>query len=133
MLSRILGVILLVVAIVGIVFSIAGAWVSWQSVDSVIQGVDSLGNAFDQTLGFVSEGLDLEAVSGTEAGAMLEGRASEIIANIDQAQVNLNNQLRTVRLGLLLLFIWFGLTQLLTLYIGADLLADGKLGSRLLS
>ena len=96
--------------------------------DSLLQGVDTLGNAFDQTLGFVSEGLD--TVSGTEVGATLEGRANEINTTVDQIQVNLNNQLRTVRAGLLLLFIWFGLAQLLPLYTGADLLADGKLGSK---
>ena len=131
MLGRILAIILLLVGIVGIVFSVAGVWISYQSANSLIQGVDSLGGAFDQTLEFVSEGLD--TVSGTEVGATLEGRVNEINANIDQVQVNLNNQLRTVRAGLLLLFIWFGLTQLLPLYIGADLLADGKLGSKLLS
>ena len=131
MLSRILGVILLLVGIVGIVVAVAGIWISYQSVGSVVQGVDSLGNAFDQTLEFVTEGLD--TVSGTQVGATLEGRVNEINANIDQIQVNLNNQLRTARLGLLLLFLWFGLTQLLPLYIGADLLADGKLGSKLLS
>ena len=131
MLGRILAVILLLVGIVGIVFPVAGVWISYQSANSLIQGVDSLGVAFDQTLEFVSEGLD--SVSGTEIGATLEGRVDEINANIDQVQVNLNNQLRTVRAGLLLLFIWFGLTQLLPLYIGADLLADGKLGSKLLS
>ena len=131
MLSRIFAVILLLVAIVGIVFSVAGAWISWQSVDSLVQGVDSLGSAFDQTLEFVSEGLD--TVSDTEIGAGLEGKVTEINANIDQTRANVNNQLRTVRAGLLLLFIWFGLTQLLPLYIGADLLADGQLGSKLLS
>ena len=131
MLGRILAIILLLVGIVGIVFSVAGVWISYQSANSLIQGVDSLGGAFDQTLEFVSEGLD--TVSGTEVGATLEGRVDEINASVDQVQVNLNNQLRTVRAGLLLLFIWFGLTQLLPLYIGADLLADGKLGSKLLS
>ena len=136
MLSRILAVILLLVGIAGIVFSVAGAWMSFQSVASVIQGVDSLGGAFDQTLEFVSEGLDTvggDTVGGTEVGAMLEGRVNEINANIDQVQVNLNNQLRTVRAWMLLLFIWFGLTQLLPLYIGVDLLVDGRLGSKLLS
>ena len=75
----------------------------------------------------------LDAVGSAEDQALLEGRVDEINASVDQVQVNLNNQLRTVRAGLLLLFIWFGLTQLLPLYIGADLLADGKLGSKLLS
>ena len=131
MLSRIFAVILLLIGIVGIVFSVAGVWTSYQSANSLMQGVDSLGGAFDQTLEFVSEGLD--TVGGTEVGAMLEGRVNEINANVDQIQVNLNNQLRAIRGGLLFFFIWFGLTQLLPLYIGADLLVDGKLGSKLLS
>ena len=95
MLSQILAVILLLVGIVGIVVAVAGAVVSYQAVDSVVDGVDSLGNAFDQTLEFVSEGLD--TVSGTEVGATLGGRVDEINATVDQTQVNLNNQLRTVR------------------------------------
>ena len=130
MLGRIIGVILLLVGIVGLILSIGGAWVSWQSVDSVIDGVDSLGTAFDQTLDYVTEGLD--TVSSTEVGATLGGRVDEINATVDQAQVNLNNQLRTVRLGLLLIFLWFGLMQLGPIYIGADLFSDGKLGSKLL-
>jgi hypothetical protein len=133
MLSKILAVILLLVGIGGIVFSVVGAWTAWQSVDSLVQGVDTLGNAFDQTLGYVSEGLDLDSVSGTEAGAALEGGANQIIANIDQLQVNLNNQLRMARAWVLLGFIWLALAQLLPLYVGADLLAEGKLGSKLLS
>ena len=131
MLGRILAIILLLVGIVGIVFSVAGVWISYQSANSLIQGVDSLGGAFDQTLEFVSEGLD--TVSGTEVGAMLEDRVNEINDNIAQTRVNVNNRLRTVRAGLLILFIWFGLSQLVPLYLGADLITDGKLGSKLLS
>lgn len=130
MLSKIIGFLVLVVGIIGLVFAVAGAWVSFQAVDSVVESVDSLGNAIDQTLQFVSEGLD--NVSGSEAGAMLEGRVEEINNNVDQTQVNLTNQLRTVRAGLILLFIWFGLLQLLPIYAGVDLLKDGKLGSKVL-
>jgi predicted PurR-regulated permease PerM len=131
MLSRILAVILLLVGIVGIVVAIAGAVVSYQAVDSVVDAVDSLGTAFEQTLEFASDGLD--TVSDTQVGTTLQGRVDEINDTVAQTQVNVNNQLRTVRLGLLLIFLWFGLTQLLPLYIGADLLADGRLGSKLLS
>ena len=131
MLSRIFAVILLLIGIVGIVFSVAGVWTSYQSANSLMQGVDSLSGAFDQTLEFVSEGLD--TVSDTEVGSMLAGRVDEISNNVDQMRVNLNNQVRAIRGALLFFFIWFGLTQFLPLYIGADLLADGKLGSKLLS
>ena len=131
MLSKIVAILLILVGIVGIVVAVAGAVVSYQAVDSVVDGVDSLGTAFDQTLDYVSAGLD--TVGGTEVGATLGGRVDEVNATVDRVQTNLSNQLRTVRLGLLLIFLWFGLTQLLPLYIGVDLFADGKLGSKLLS
>jgi predicted PurR-regulated permease PerM len=131
MLSRIVAVVLLVVGIVGIVIAVGGAWVSYQAVDSLVEAVDSLGNAFEQTLAYTSEGLD--AVSDTQVGAALGGRVDEINDTVAQTRVNVSNQFRTVRLGLLLVFLWFGLTQLVPLYIGADLIADGRLGSKLLS
>ena len=131
MLSRIIAVILLLVGIVGIVVSIAGIWVSYQAVDSLVQVVDEVANAFDQTLNYVSEGLD--TVSDTPVGATLEGRVTAINDDVAQTRTDVNNQLRTVRLGLLLVFLWFGLAQLVPLYIGADLIADGTLGSKLVS
>jgi hypothetical protein len=128
--SKFIGFLVLVVGIVGLIFAVVGAWVSWQSVASLVEGVDTLGIAFDQTVAYVSEGLDM--VSGTDVGVTLEGRVNEINANVDQIQENLNNQLRTVRAGLLLLFIWFGLLQLLPIYAGVDLMKDGMLGSKVL-
>ena len=130
MLIRIIGFLLLVVGIVGIVFAVAGTWVSYQAVGSVVESVDSLGTAFDQTLEYVSEGLD--SVSDTDVGTTLGGRVDEINSRVEQTQVNLTNQLRTARAGLILLFIWFGILQLLPIYAGVDLLKDGKLGSKLL-
>jgi hypothetical protein len=57
----------------------------------------------------------------------------EIKAQISETVVDGNNTLRLGRAGLLLLFLWLGLAQLVPLYIGADLLADGRLGNRILS
>ena len=131
MLSRVLAVILLVVGIAGIIVAVAGAWVSYRAVDSAVAAVDSLGNAFEQTLEFTTEGLN--SVGDSQVGVRLEGRVDGINAIVAQTRANVNNQLRTARLGLLIIFLWFGLTQLVPLYIGADLITDGKLGSKLLS
>ena len=119
------------VGIAGIVVAVAGAWVSWVAVDSAVAAVDSVGNAFEQTLDFTMEGLN--SMGDTQVEAILGGRVDGINDIVSQTQNNVNNQLRTARLGLLIIFLWFGLTQLVPLYIGADLITDGKLGSKLLS
>lgn len=131
MASRVLAVVLIVVGSVGILFSVAGAWISFQTVDSVVQTIDSVDDTFGETLDFVT--VSLGAVNTAEMQAGLEGRVVEIKANIGQTTGDFNNGIRTGRAALLLLFIWLGLAQLVPLYVGADLLADGRLGSRLLS
>ena len=131
MLSRVLAVILIAIGIVGIVVAVAGAWVSWVAVDSAVGAVDSLSNAFEQTLDLTTEGLN--SVGDTQVGAMLGGRVDGINDIVSQTRDNVSNQLRTARLGLLLICLWLGLTQFVPLYIGADLITDGKLGSKLLS
>ena len=35
-----------------------------------------------------------------------------------------------MKTGIIILFVWFGLNQLVPLYLGADLITDGRLGSR---
>ena len=129
MLGRIIAVVLLAVGIVGIVVAVGGAVVTYQALDSVVDVVDSLSTAIEQTLDFALDGLNSV---DSDATASLAGQVGEINDRVDQTQTNLTNQVRTVRLGLLLIFLWFGLTQLVPLYIGADLIADGKLGSKLL-
>ena len=129
MLGRILAVVLLAVGIVGIVVAVGGAVVTYQALDSVVDVVDSLGTAIEQTLDFALDGLNSV---DSDATASLAGQVGEINDRVDQTQTNLTNQIRTVRLGLLLIFLWFGLTQLVPLYMGADLITDGKLGSKLL-
>ena len=128
---RALGVILLVVGGVGILFSAVGAWGSWQAVNTVVQTTDSVDAAFGDTLDFVAE--SLSGVNTEEMQAGLEARVVDIKADISETVVSGNNTLRLGRAALLLLFIWLGLAQLVPLYIGADLLVDGRLGSKLLS
>jgi hypothetical protein len=129
--AKVVGVILLIVGVVGILFAVVGVVGSWQTVNTVVQTTDSVDAAFGDTLDFVTESLG--AVNTEEMQAGLEGRVVEIKAQISETVVSGNNTLRLGRAGLLLLFIWLGLAQVVPLYIGADLLADGRLGSRLLS
>lgn len=49
---------------------------------------------------------------------------------IARAQENINQQLQNVKIGIIVLFAWFGLNQIVPLFLGLDLLADGTLGSR---
>ena len=121
----------MVVGVAGLLFSAVGAVVSWQTVNTVVQTTDSVDEAFGDTLDFVAE--SLEGVNTEEMQAGLEDRVVVIKADVSEKVVDGNNTLRLGRAGLLLLFLWFGLAQLMPLYLGADLLADGRLGSRLLS
>jgi microsomal dipeptidase-like Zn-dependent dipeptidase len=129
--AKVIGAILVVVGVVGILFSVVLAWGSWQTVDTVVETTDSVDAAFGDTLDFLAE--SLEAVNTEEMQVGLEDRVVEIKAQINETVVSGNDTLRLGRAALLLLFLWLGLAQLVPLYIGADLLADGRLGSRLLS
>jgi len=129
--AKFVGVMLVVVGVVGLVFAAVGAVASWQTVNTVVQTTDSVDEAFGDTLDFVAESLD--GVNTEEMQAGLEDRVVEIKADVSDKVVDGNNTLRLGRAGLLLLFLWLGLAQLIPLYLGADLLADGRLGSRLLS
>jgi hypothetical protein len=121
----------MVVGVVGLLFSVVGAVFSWQTVNTVVETTDSVDAAFGDTLDFVAE--SLEGVNTGEMQVGLEDRVVVIKAEISETVVAGNNTLRLGRAGLLLLFLWLGLAQLVPLYIGADLLADGRLGSRILS
>jgi hypothetical protein len=129
--AKFVGVLLVIVGVMGLLFSAVGAVVSWQTVNTVVQTTDSVDEAFEDTLDFVAE--SLEGVNTEEMQAGLEDRVVVIKADVSEKVVDGNNTLRLGRAGLLLLFLWFGLAQLMPLYLGADLLADGRLGSRLLS
>ncbi len=129
--AKVVGVILMVVGVVGLFLAVVGAVFSWQTVNTVVETTDSVDAAFGDTLDFVAE--SLESVNTEEMQVGLEDRVVVIKAEISEKVVAGNNTLRLGRAGLLLLFLWIGLGQLVPLYIGADLLADGRLGSRLLS
>ena len=125
------GVNLVVVGVIGLLLSVVGAVASWRIVNTVVETTDSVDAAFGDTLDFVAE--SLEGVNTEEMQVGLEDRVVVIKAQISDTVVAGNNTLRLGRAGLLLLFLWLGLAQLVPLYIGADLLADGRLGSRILS
>ena len=129
--ARLLGVLLVIVGGAGILFAVVGAWGSWQAVNTVVETTDSVDAAFGDTLDFVAE--SLSGVNTEEMQSGLEARVVSIKADISQTVVSGNNTLRLGRAGLLVLFLWLGLSQAVPLYIGADLLADGRLRSRLLS
>jgi hypothetical protein len=78
---------------------------------------------------------DLTAIEGSvdEVGPLLDDYIS-LVGRIDerivQTRAELANQLQTLKTGIIVLFVWFGLNQLVPLYLGADLITDGRLGSR---
>lgn len=55
---------------------------------------------------------------------------NQIQGNIAQTQASIDDQLQMVKTGIILLFVWFGLNQIVPLYLGADLITDGRLGGR---
>ena len=78
---------------------------------------------------------DLAKIEGSveEVGPLLDDYISivnQINDNITQTRANVSNQLQMVKTGIIILFVWFGLNQLVPLYLGADLITDGRLGSR---
>lgn len=78
---------------------------------------------------------NLAAIEGSvaEVGPLLDEYISlvaQIQENIGQTRSELDGQLQTVKTGVIVLFAWFGLNQLVPLYLGADLITDGRLGSR---
>ena len=78
---------------------------------------------------------DLAAIEGSveDVGPLLDDYIS-LVARIDsdiaRTRANINDQLQTVKTGIIILFVWFGLNQLVPLYLGFDLITDGRLGSR---
>ena len=55
---------------------------------------------------------------------------AQINENITQTRSDLDGQMQTLKTGIIIFFVWFGLNQLVPLYLGADLITDGRLGSR---
>lgn len=120
--------------------SVAQIGTSLEGVPDNLRGLQvRLGTASDN-LATVSDNLqtlseDLAKIEGSveEVGPLLDDYISivnQINDNIAQTRVNVSNQLQMVKTGIIILFVWFGLNQLVPLYLGADLITDGRLGSR---
>lgn len=78
---------------------------------------------------------NLSGIEGSveEVGPLLDEYVSlvaRIDDSIDETRANLDSQLQTMKTGIIVLFVWFGVNQLVPLYLGGDLLTDGRLGSR---
>jgi hypothetical protein len=121
--------------------SVAQIGVSLEEVPDSLRGLQVHLDAANDNLAAVSGNLqtlteDLAAIEGSvsEVGPLLDDYirlVNEINGSITQSQANIDDQLQLVKIGLLILFVWFGLNQLVPLYLGADLITDGRLGSRL--
>ncbi len=120
--------------------SVAQVGASLKGVPDNLRGLQvHLGTASDN-LATVSDNLqtlteNLANIEGSveEVGPLLDDYISlvnQINDNITQTRANVSAQLQTVKTGIIILFVWFGLNQLVPLYLGADLITDGRLGSR---
>ncbi len=120
--------------------SVAQIGTSLEEIPDNLRGLQVHLGAASDNLATVSGNLqtlteDLATIEASvqEVGPLLDDYirlVNEINGNITQTQANINDQLQLVKTGLLILFIWFGLNQLVPLYLGADLITDGRLGSR---
>jgi len=120
--------------------SVAQIGVSLEEIPDNLRGLQVHLDTTNDNLAAVSGNLqtlteDLAAIEGSveEVGPLLDDYillVGEINDNITQSQAKIDDQLQLVKTGLLILFIWFGLNQLVPLYLGADLITDGRLGSR---
>jgi hypothetical protein len=120
--------------------SVAQIGTSLEGVPDSLRGLQvHLGTANDN-LATISDNMqslteDLAAIEGSvaEVGPLLDDYirlVDQINDNIAQTRANVNDQLQIVKTGIIILFVWFGLNQLVPLYLGADLISDGRLGSR---
>lgn len=121
--------------------SVALIGTSLEGVPDNLRGLQVHLDTANGNLATVSDNLqalseNLTAIEGSveEVGPLLEDYitlVSQINSNIAQAQANANDQLQVVKVGIIILFVWFGLNQLVPLYLGADLISDGRLGGSL--
>jgi hypothetical protein len=120
--------------------SVAQIGTSLEGVPESLRGLQvPLANA-SNNLATVSDNLqtlstDLAQIEGSveEIEPLLDdyiGIVNQIQENITQTQTNIDNQLQMVKTGIIILFVWFGLNQLVPIYLGADLITDGRLGGR---
>lgn len=120
--------------------SVAAIGTSLEGVPDNLRGLQLHLDTANDNLSTISDNMqaltgDLSAIEGTveEVGPLLDDYVSlvgRIDDSINQTRANLNSQLETMKTGIVVLFVWFGLNQLVPLYLGGDLLSDGRLGSR---
>jgi hypothetical protein len=120
--------------------SVAQIGTSLEGVPDNLRGLQVHLDTTNDNLATISDNLqtltaDLAAIESSveEVGPLLDEYISlveQIETNIALTRSDLDDQLQTVKTGIIILFVWFGLNQLVPLYLGADLITDGRLGSR---
>jgi len=120
--------------------SVAQIGVSLEEVPDSLRGLQVHLDTTNDNLATISDNLqtltaDLAAIEDSveEVGPLLDEYirlVEQIDSNIALTRSDLDDQLQTVKTGIIILFVWFGLNQLVPLYLGADLITDGRLGSR---
>ena len=120
--------------------SVAQIGVSLEEVPDSLRGLQVHLDTTNDNLATISDNLqtltaDLAAIEASveEVGPLLDEYirlVEQIENNIALTRSDLDDQLQTVKTGIIILFVWFGLNQLVPLYLGADLITDGRLGSR---
>jgi uncharacterized phage infection (PIP) family protein YhgE len=120
--------------------SVAQIGSSLEEVPDNLRGLQVHLDTANDNLAAISDNLqvlteNLAAIEGSveEVGPLLDdyiGLVAQINENITQTRSELDGQMQTLKTGIIILFVWFGLNQLVPLYLGADLITDGRLGSR---
>jgi len=120
--------------------SMAQIGTSLEGVPENLRGLQVHLDTTNDNLSTISDNLesltaDLTTIEGTveEVGPLLDDYielVGQINDNIALTRADMGDQLQTVKTGIIILFVWFGLNQLVPLYLGADLITDGRLGSR---
>jgi hypothetical protein len=120
--------------------SVALIGVGLEGVPDSLRALESDLNVANDNLATISE--DILTISGdlatiNESVGQLPALIDDYVTLVEdindlilRAQANVNEQLQNVKIGIIVLFAWFGLNQIVPLFLGLDLLADGTLGSR---
>lgn len=85
MLRRLLGLFMLLIAIIGVILSIAGTYIVWEM-------IDGLGDGIDQTLELTSQSLDTVA----ESILLTKSTVEDVTASVDTVEITTNNLSTTI-------------------------------------
>jgi hypothetical protein len=120
--------------------SVALIGVGLEGVPESLRDLQSDLDVANKNLATISENIltisgDLAAINSSVADlpALVQDYVNlidETNAMLLRAKTSVNQQLQNVKIGVIVLFVWFGLNQIVPLFLGLDLLADGTLGSR---